>query len=192
MTNKVKYVVLPILVVLALLGFLALGQYNGLVSSQATVEQAESNIQVQLQRRNDLIDNLVASVRGTMRQEQRIVGSITDARKQVRETRQGSDENIQAQGQLDSAVSRLLVTVENYPELKSNENVRDLMTELEGSENRLSVARKDYNAAATNYNLKIRRFPGNIFAGIYGFEKVSLFEATEQAQTSVPSVNLED
>ncbi|HEL2425684.1 TPA: LemA family protein, partial [Streptococcus suis] len=98
----------------------------------------------------------------------------------------------QAQSQLDSAVSRLLVVAENYPQLTANQQVSALITELEGTENRILVARKDYNSVATTYNKKIKRFPTSIYANLFGYEKVELFQATNDAATTVPSVDLSD
>lgn len=190
--NKKTIVTLVIVGLIALFGFSAMGQYNGLVDSHAEVENAQSNVETQLQRRYDLIPNVVNAVKGAMSHEKEVFTQIADARARIGSSKQGSEEYNEAQGQLDSAVSRLLVLTENYPQLTANEQVANLITELEGTENRILVARKDYNAIATSYNKKIRRFPASIFAGMFGFEKADLFNATNEASTTVPSVDLND
>ena len=116
--------------------------------------------------------------------------NIADARAKIGSNTATKAEKDQAQGDLDSAISRLLVVQENYPELKADQQVQNLITELEGTENRIFVARNDYNEVATAYNNKVRRFPTNMIAGMFGFEKVDLVKADEKAKTTVPSVNL--
>lgn len=190
--NKKLLAILAPIGVLVLLVLMAIGQYNGLVDSHSEVEQAQSNVETQLQRRYDLIPNVVSAVRGAMAHEKEVFTAIADARAKIGSSAQGSKEYQEGQSELDSAVSRLLVLTENYPQLNSNQQVSDLITELEGTENRILVARKDYNAVSTSYNRKIRRFPASIFAGMFGFEKVDLFEATKDAETTVPSVDLEN
>lgn len=189
--NKKLLAILAPIGVIVLLALMAIGQYNGLVDSHSEVEQAQSNVETQLQRRYDLIPNVVSAVRGAMAHEKEVFTAIADARAKIGSSSRGSKEYQEGQSELDSAVSRLLVLTENYPQLNSNQQVSDLITELEGTENRILVARKDYNAVATSYNRKIRRFPASIFAGMFGFEKVDLFEATKDAETTVPSVDLE-
>ncbi|MGT2711260.1 LemA family protein [Streptococcus oriscaviae] len=189
MNKKILFIVLPILA-LIFLGLGAIGQYNGLVDSYAEVENAQANVDTQLQRRYDLIPNVVASVKGIMAHEEEVFTAIADARAKIGSSKQGSAEYQEGQTALDSAVSRLLVLTENYPQLNSNQQVSDLITELEGTENRIMVARKDYNTVATAYNKKIKRFPTNIYASFFGYEKVELFQATTDASTTVPSVDL--
>ncbi|MGT2950038.1 hypothetical protein BU202_03210 [Streptococcus cuniculi] len=191
MNKKLLYILIPVLAIV-FIAMGAIGQYNGLVDSYAEVENAQSNVDTQLQRRYDLIPNVVASVKGAMEHETEVFTAIADARAKIGSSKQGSAEYNEGQSQLDSAVSRLLVLTENYPQLNSNQQVSDLITELEGTENRLLVARKDYNTIATAYNKKIKRFPTSIYAGIFGYEKVDLFQATSDAATTVPSVNLKD
>lgn len=176
--------------VVLLLGLTAVGQYNGLVDSHAEVENAQATVDTQLQRRFDLIPNVVSSVQGAMAHEKDVFTAIANARAQIGSSKQGSTEYHAAQDQLSSAVSRLLVLTENYPQLTANQQVSNLITELEGTENRILVARKDYNTTATQYNKKIRRFPASLFAGLFGFEKVDLFKATQDAATTIPSVDL--
>ncbi|MEI4367666.1 LemA family protein [Streptococcus suis] len=191
MKKKWLVILIPVLALL-FLGMGAVGQYNGLVDSYAEVENAQANVDTQLQRRYDLIPNVVAAVKGAMEHEEEIFTAIAEARAKIGSSQQGTSDYNQAQSQLDSAVSRLLVVAENYPQLTANQQVSDLITELEGTENRILVARKDYNAVATIYNKKIKRFPTSIYAGLFGYEKVELFQATNDAATTVPSVDLSD
>lgn len=166
------------------------GSYNSLVGAQTKVEQAQSKIETTLQRRYDLIPNVVNSVKGYMKHESDIFEHIADARAKIGSNTATKAEKEQAQGELDSAISRLLVVQENYPELKADQQVQNLITELEGTENRIFVARNDYDEVATAYNNKVRRFPTNMIAGMFGFEKVDLVKADEKAKTTVPSVDL--
>ena len=166
-----------------------MGIYNGLVSSQTEVEQAQAKIEATLQRRYDLIPNVVNSVKGYMTHEEEVFTSIADARAKIGSNASTKEKNA-AQGELDSAISRLLVLTENYPTLRSNEQVQSLIIELEGTENRIYVARTDYNAAVTKYNKSIRSFPKNIIANSFGFKEKELVNATKDAQTKVPTVDL--
>lgn len=191
MKKKWLAILLPILALL-FLGMGAVGQYNGLVDSYAEVENAQANVDTQLQRRYDLIPNVVAAVKGAMEHEEEIFTAIAEARAKIGSSQVGASDYNQAQSQLDSAVSRLLVVAENYPQLTANQQVSALITELEGTENRILVARKDYNSVATTYNKKIKRFPTSIYANLFGYEKVELFQATNDAATTVPSVDLSD
>ncbi|MFH0422491.1 LemA family protein [Streptococcus sp. A11] len=190
--NKKWLTFLIPLVALLFLGIGAIGQYNGLVDSHAEVENAQANVETQLQRRYDLIPNVVSAVKGAMEHEKDIFTAIADARAKIGSSQQGTTAYQEGQSELDSAISRLLVLTENYPQLTANQQVSDLITELEGTENRILVARKDYNAAATAYNKKIKRFPTSLYATMFGYEKVGLFQATSDAATTVPSVDLGD
>lgn len=189
MNKKLWYILVPI-ALLVFLGMGAIGQYNGLVDSQTEVETAQANVDTQLQRRYDLIPNVVSAVKSAMAHETEVFTAIADARSKIGSSSRDSKDYKEAQTQLDSAVSRLLVLTENYPQLTSNQQVSDLITELEGTENRILVARKDYNTVAASYNKKIRRFPASLYAAAFGFEKVDLFEATKDAATTVPKVDL--
>lgn len=190
MNKKLLFIFVPLAAILFLV-IGAVGQYNGLVDSYAEVENAQANVDTQLQRRYDLIPNVVAAVKGTMEHETEVFTAIADARAKIGSSKQGSADYQEGQSELDSAVSRLLVLTENYPQLNSNQQVSDLITELEGTENRILVARKDYNTVATSYNKKIKRFPTAIYAGLFGYEKVELFQASTDAATTVPSVDLD-
>lgn len=174
-------------VVIGVIAIWVVGLYNSLVSSEQEVETARANIETQLQRRSDLIPNLVNTVQGYATQEKDIFTDIADARARLSGASNLADQ-AQADSDLSSALSRLLLVVENYPELKSNQNFQDLSTQLEGTENRIAIARQDYNTAVTRYNTKRRRFPTNIIANIFGFETAQLFEASESAE-QVPVVD---
>lgn len=175
--------------VLLLIVLPIIGVYNGLVGQEASVDQAFADLDTQLQRRNDLIPNLVGAVRGALNQEQAVFGELARAR-----TRYGGantiDQKAQAAGQVESALARLLVIVENNPVLRSNDNIRDLQVQLEGTENRVAQARRDYNQVTTEFNVTVRQFPRNILAGIFGFDRKPLFEAEPESRDA-PSVDLE-
>lgn len=188
--NKTYTIIGGIVGFFVLIALIIGGSYNSLVGAQTKVEQAQSKIETTLQRRYDLIPNVVNSVKGYMKHESDIFEHIADARAKIGSNTATKAEKEQAQGELDSAISRLLVVQENYPQLKADTQVQNLITELEGTENRIFVARNDYNEVATTYNNKIRRFPTNMIAGMFGFEKVDLVKADEKAKTTVPSVDL--
>ena len=185
MKNKGIIYVLSILLAIILLGGCSVvGTYNGLVSEQTKVEQAQADVATALQRRSDLIGNLVESVKGQMNHETEVFTKIAEARAKIGNGSVTSKENQEAQGELSSAISRLISLTENYPELKSNQNVEQLMTELAGSENRIFVARKDYNKVATEYNQKLRSFPTVLFANMLSFKEAETFKESEEAKTA--------
>ncbi len=164
-----------------ILVFSGIGSYNRLVSAETAVENKFSAIDVNLQRRADLIPNLVETVRGYAEHEQEVLTAISDAR--ARLAGAGTpEEKAAADAELSSALSRLLVIVENYPNLKADTQFTRLMDELAGTENRIAVARQDYNNAVSDYNVRIRKFPASIYAGIFGFERKEFFEAREGAE----------
>jgi LemA protein len=162
--------------------------YNGLVDRELTVDQSVADLDVQLQRRFDLIPNLVKSVEGALEQEREIIGKVTEARTKYASAGSG-DDRVAAAGELEGALSRLLVVVENYPQVASLQNVRDLQVQLEGTENRVAQARRTYNETVTDFNRAIRRFPRSIVAAVFGFEKRTLFEAVSGADAA-PTVDL--
>lgn len=180
-------ILISIIVVIIILVFPVVSSYNGLVSLEQTVNSSESNIDTQLQRRSDLIPNLVNVVKGYASQEKDIFTDIANARSKLAGASNVS-EQANADSELSNALSRLLVVVESYPDLKSNENFKDLSIQLEGTENRIAVARQDYNTAVTKYNTKRRKFPSNIFASMFGFEEKPLYKASDSA-SEVPSVD---
>ncbi len=185
-----------LLIVGGLLGLIAIialalvGQYNTLVRLEEQVDNSQAQVESVLQRRYDLIPNLVESVRGSMAQEERIFTQIAEARTRYGNAASGTDEKIEAANEFEGAISRLLVVIENYPELRSSENVRALMDELAGTENRIAVERRRYNDDVRDYNTNLRSFPTNIVAGMFGFESRSYFEAVEAAQEA-PTVSFE-
>ena len=186
MKSGIKWLI-GILIVVLLVIFVGVGFYNSLVSLEQNVDTAKANIDTQLQRRSDLIPNLVNTVKGYATQEQQIFTDIANARAQLAGARTVNEEAT-ADTALSSALSRLLLIVENYPDLKSNQNFMNLSVQLEGTENRIAIARQDYNTAVTNYNAKRRRFPTNIIANLFGFEPRAFFEASPGAQ-QVPTVD---
>jgi len=179
--KKTGWIIAGIVVVILI--FSAIGSYNNLVSLSEEVETQLSQIDNQLQRRNDLIPNLVETVRGFAIHEEEVIQSVSEARAKLAGA-STLDETIEADAQLTSALSRLLVVVENYPELKADANFRQLADELSGTENRIAVARQDYNEAARKYNSAIRRFPSNIIASMFGFERVDYFKAQEGVENA--------
>lgn len=182
-----------LIAVLAVIGIIIgtiAGSYNGLVNQQEEVENKHSVISVQLQRRADLIPNFVNTVKGYSDYEQKTYTAVTEARNAVAGAKTAGEQT-KASEQLDSAISVWVNAVtEAYPDLKANENYKALQDELAGSENRIAVARKDYNDAAKAYNSSVRRFPKNIIAGMFGFEKVEYFEA-QAGSESVPQVSFD-
>jgi LemA protein len=161
--------------------------FNGLVRGRNRVKESWSDIDVQLKRRYDLIPNLVASVQGIMKQETTVFTAIANARQGYAGART-TDEKALAAGQMESALSRLLVITENYPQLKSSENVQSLMAQLEGTENRVSVERMRYNELVNAWNVKVKTFPGIFVAKLFGFEAKKAFESEEGA-AKAPKVN---
>ena len=165
------------------------GKYNSMVTGEQEVENKQAQVEVQLQRRFDLIPNLVNSVKGVLSQEQTVFGDIADARTKYGGTTTGTQEKVAAANELEGALGRLLVIMENYPELKSNETVQGLMDELAGTENRISVERQRYNDEVTTFNNLVKTFPNNLLAGLFGFEEKIRFEAVEGSEAA-PEVNL--
>ena len=180
-----------ILIVVAVLAVALVGytvkSYNGLVTLKQEVTQKESDIQTTLQRRADLIPNLVNTVKGYASHEESIMKEVSDARAALVGANNTGDQ-LAANEQMTSALNRLLAIAENYPDLKANTNFIQLQDELSGTENRITQARRAYNDAVKTYNTKIQRFPTSLIAGIFNFEAFDYFQANEGAQ-EVPSVN---
>jgi LemA protein len=183
---------LILIFVFGLLGFLGVGIYNNLVTEEENVNQAWAQVENQYQRRADLIPNLVNTVQGAADFEQETITEVIEARSRATsinvEAGDLSNESMirnfeQAQNQLGGALSRLLVTVERYPQLTATQNFQDLQNQLEGTENRIATERMRFNRAAQQYNTTIRRFPASIFAGLFGFDRKYYFEAAEGAET---------
>ena len=170
------WITLAVIVVVVLIGvFWWFGTYNSLVSLEESVTSGWSEIDNQLLRRADLIPNLVNTVKGFAAQEKTVIQSVSDARAKLAGA-SSQKEKMDASNELDGALSRLLVVVENYPELKSDKVFISLMDELSGTENRLSVARKRYNDSVKAFNMQIKKFPSSIVAGASGFEQKDYFE----------------
>ncbi|MDD4189332.1 MAG: LemA family protein [Eubacteriales bacterium] len=165
----------------------AVGSYNGLVTKSEEVETAFSQISTQLQRRNDLIPNIVATVQGYAAHEAEVFIAIAEARSALAGA-QSNAEMAAADDAMNSALARLLVIIENYPELKANTQFTALTDELAGTENRIANARMEYNNVAKDYNTKIRRFPTNIMAALFNFDKADYFEAAEGSEVA-PTVS---
>jgi LemA protein len=182
---------LIVLVVLALVvlavGGIYVGRRNEMVVKNETVKSAWAEVDVVLQRRSDLIPNLVETVKGFAAQEQTVFHDIAAARSALMGAQTPSDK-IAANGQLDGALSRLLLIVENYPQLKSNENFLRLQDELAGTENRIAVERKRYNDAIQDYNTYIGLFPNSLFAGWAGFQRNNAYFAASEASREAPKV----
>lgn len=159
--------------------------YNGLVGGQELMKNKWADVQTQYQRRVDLVPNLVNTVKGAADFEQSTITAVVEARSAWAKAQSGSvNDQVKAAGSFDSALSRLLVTVEAYPQLKATEAYRDLMTQLEGTENRVSVARRDFNDAVRGYNLAVRSFPSNIVASLFKFELGESFKAAEGSENA--------
>lgn len=197
MRSKGTIVVLVVVLLVLFAGCAGCTTYNTLVESEEQVEQVWGDVETQYQRRADLIPNLVNTVRGAADFEQETLESVTQARARATSINLTADDLTdpakvrafqEAQSQLSGALSRLLAVSENYPQLRATEAFRDLQVQLEGTENRISVARRDYNATVRQHNTKVRRFPSNIFAGMLGFDTRSPFEAEEGAEEA-PTVD---
>ena len=178
-------VAIIVAIVLLLLGTIA-GSYNGLVEADETANEKFATVDTMLTRRADLIPNLVSTVKGYAAHEEEIYTALANARAKLAGSTT-AEETLAANNELETALGRLLVIVENYPELKASEQFKSLQDQLEGSENRIATARVDYNDAVKNYNTKIRRFPASIIASLFGFEKKTMYEAPAD-DTQVPSV----
>ncbi len=189
-----KVWIIVIVVVIALIGY-SISSYNSMVSMDEKVGTAWSNVENQYQRRSDLIPNLVNTVKGYAAHEKETFDAVVSARAKATQVSVDADnltpEKLaayqQAQGEIGSALGRLLAISENYPDLKASENFQTLQAQLEGTENRISVERRKFNETAREYNTAIRRFPKNLLASMFGFEKRPYFEAEEGAQ-NVPEV----
>lgn len=185
-----KKSVIITLVVVGLLLIWGVTGYNGLVTLDEQVQTQWANVETQYQRRGDLIPNLVNTVKGYASHEKQTLEDVISARSKATQiTVNPSDlsaekiaEYQKAQGDVSAALGKLLAISESYPDLKANQNFLELQAQLEGTENRISVARRDFNERAKSYNTQIRRFPKNILAGIFGFDKVSYFEAEAGAE----------
>lgn len=187
--NKTLLIVIGVIVLIAIW---SVSVYNGLVSSEENVNNQWANVETQYQRRADLIPNLVNTVKGYATHEKSTLEAVISARSQATQIKVDADnltpeklaQYQKAQGDVTTALGKLLAITENYPDLKANQNFLELQAQLEGTENRINVARKDFNDAAKDYNVSIRRFPKSIFAGMFGFQKKNYFEAQAGAENA--------
>jgi len=182
-----KGMVIAIVVgLIVVLGIALISANNNLVAMEAEVDAAFADIDTYLQRRADLIPNLVNTVKGYAAHEQEAIDSVTEARANLAGA-STVEEKAAADSALTTALNNLLVIVENYPDLKASANFTQLSDELAGTENRIATARRDYNEAVREYNTAIRKFPGSLIAGLFGFEQKDYFQASDGAQ-NVPTV----
>ncbi len=187
---KLSKSLIGIIAAVVIIGGWAVSAYNGMVGVQEEATTALANVQSAYQRRADLIPNLVETVKGYAAHEQGTFEAVVNARAKATQitldptnlTPEKLQEFQKAQGELGSALGRLIAVQENYPDLKANENFKDLQVQLEGTENRINEARNKFNAVVQNYNVVIRSFPKNILAGMFGFDKMTKFEADADAQ----------
>ncbi|PWV44747.1 LemA family protein [Chitinophaga sp. S165] len=190
--KKNTLVLIIIIAVVVILGGCGVQKYNKMVGLDEAVKNSWGTVQSQYQRRTDLIPNLVATVKGAANFEQETLTKVVEARAKATSINVNPDDLTpekmqqfqQAQGQLSQALGRLLMVTENYPTLQANQNFRDLQAQIEGTENRISVARKDFNDVARTYNSAIRTFPNNIVAGFGGFQQRPYFEAQAGAENA--------
>lgn len=188
--KHLKWIVPVAIVVIVIMW--AVGAYNGMVTLDEGVQGKWADVETQYQRRADLIPNLVSTVKGYAAHESETLESVVKARSEASSVKVDPENLIpeklaeyqKAQSGVSSALGRLMVIVEKYPDLKANQNFLELQSQLEGTENRINVARRDFNEAAKNYNTVIRSFPKNIFAGMFGFEKKAYFEAEKGAEAA--------
>ncbi|HKQ60798.1 MAG TPA: LemA family protein [Candidatus Polarisedimenticolaceae bacterium] len=180
-------VLLVLLVLIAAVGFWLIGAYNGLVALRNQVKNAWSQIDVQLKRRHDLIPNLVQTVKGYAAHERQTLESVTAARTRAVQAT-GVTERAQAEGELSSALGRLMVVVEQYPDLKANQNFLGLQEELTSTENRIGFSRQHYNDSVMRYNTKVQSFPSNFIANAFSFTNETFFELQDAAAREAPQV----
>jgi LemA protein len=187
---KLSKGLIGIIAAVVIIGGWAVSAYNGMVGVQEDATTAMANVQSAYQRRADLIPNLVETVKGYASHEKETLEGVVAARSKATSinidpenmTPEKMKEYQQAQGELSTALGRLIAIQENYPDLKANENFRDLQVQLEGTENRINEARNKYNTVVQTYNVKIRRFPNSLLSGMFGFDRMSKFEAEAGAE----------
>lgn len=184
--SKKTGILVSVLAVILLLVLMVAGGYNSIVTKAENVDTKYSDISVMLERRADLIPNLVNTVKGYVSHETSVIEQITTARENLLAAKE-IDEKMKANDELTKSLNALMVIVENYPDLKASQNFAQLSDELAGTENRIATARRDYNDAVKSYNTSIKKFPMNIISGMFGYEKREYFEASE-GSTKVPNV----
>lgn len=192
---NIKLILLGIVGVILFLGLTIggwiWGTYNDLVTQRENVTTSWAQVETQYQRRFDLVPNLASATKGYMAHEQKVFADIAEARTHYAGAASGSDEKVQATSQFEGALSRLMVIMENYPNLKADQTVKGLTDELAGTENRINVARERYNETARDYNITIKRFPASMIAGMFQFKEKPLFTVQNQEANQAPKVDLE-
>ena len=189
MLNRTKLMLIIVTAVMAIAILWVVNSYNRIVTAQEAVSTEWANVESQYQRRADLIPNLVSTVKGYAAHENETLEAVVEARAKATQatldinnfSREDFEKYQAAQGELNSALGRLMMITENYPDLKANQNFRNLQEQLEGTENRIQITRQSYNNTARAYNTMIRRFPNNILSNIFGFEIVTYFKADVEA-----------
>ncbi len=188
---------LPLIIILGLiviLGFIGCNGYNGLVTADQNVKKVWGNVETNYQRRTDLYSSVIKTVEASANFEKSVLTDVVAARARATSInvditdQQSLDQYQQAQGQLQSSFGRLLATVEAYPDIKTTKAFQDFQTQIEGTENRINVARQDYNKAVEGYNLKVKRFPNNLLAGMFGFSEKAFFKSAPGSEKA-PEVN---
>lgn len=180
-----------ILAIIVILVFIGIGMYNGLVKSRMMTQEAWSQIDVQLKRRNDLIPNLLETVKGYARFEQNTLTKVTEMRAKISAGGSSPAETMKVSDQLTGALGSMFAVAESYPELKANSNYQQLMSELSGTEDKIAISRQLYNSATANYNMKLQTFPSNIFAGMFSFRPAD-FLATPDEEKEVPNIKFDE
>ena len=181
-------ILVGVLLLLLIVGGGACSTYNSLYGKREGVKKEWSNVDVNLQRRADLIPNLVNTVKGYTKHEEQVFSEIAQARSRLINPQAKPDEKIAADNQMESAIGRLLVIAESYPDLKASEQYKNLMTQLEGTENRVATARRDYNEKVADYNTSRGHFPGVVFANLFGFQREEEFKV-DPSKREAPSVD---
>jgi len=181
-------VVIVLIIIIAVMAVIVIGMYNSLVRLRNQVKNAWSQIDVQLKRRHDLIPNLMETVKGYMKHERETLENITQARSKAMSA-DSVGEKAKAEGELNGAMSKFFLVVENYPDLKANQNFQSLQEELTSTENKISFARQAYNDQVLFYNNKIEVFPSNIIAGMFNFKQWEFFEIEEKTDREVPRID---
>ena len=185
--RKVWIIIAIVVLVFIIFGGSCVGRYNNIVTLNESVQTSWSQVENVLQRRNDLIPNLVNTVKGYASHEKEVFIQVTEARAKVGQAK-SIPEKIGANQQLTSALSRLMLVVERYPDLKANQNFLALQDELAGTENRIAVERRRYNEAVKNYNVYVRKFPSNILAGLFGYSREDVYFKADEGAKTVPKV----
>jgi LemA protein len=190
MEGKMKKFLIGLVVIVAIVLLVMMsfaGIYNGIVSKHETITAKWAQVENQLQRRNDLIPNLVNTVKGYAAHEKTVFEDVTNARSQWAKATT-VEEKVKAAGAIDASLARLLLVVENYPNLKANDTFLKLMDELSGTENRIAVERMRYNEAVKDYNITVRVFPSNVIAGMFGYKPATEYFKAEEKAKAVPEV----